>query len=341
LNEPTPFEIASPSIGDGVPAMRPFVVDGLLRRGEICNFIGASKTGKTWMLYHLIAALASGGAWLGRQCTQSRVLLVDNELHPETAKNRMANVVEALGMDKATFDERLRVAFVRGRMATLEDVEATLRAAGRGAFDVIALDAFYRFLNGVDENANGEMTGVYNHLDRIAEFSGAAIINVHHSSKGDQSNKATTDVGSGAGAIARATDTHLAFLRHMEEGCVVLRGECRSSRRPMAVGLRLNPPFVTVDASLNLDDLWTPKKAAQKGKAQPMTVDEFVREVVDNQSSKTLIIAKAQERGVTQSHARWLAQEAISTNKVKEVAQDTGKAGNRRKVLVRVMEGEL
>ncbi len=341
MNEPTPFEIASPSIGDGVPAMRPFVVDGLLRRGEICNFIGASKTGKTWMLYHLIAALASGGAWLGRQCTQSRVLLVDNELHPETAKNRMANVVEALGMDKATFDERLRVAFVRGRMATLEDVEATLRAAGRGAFDVIALDAFYRFLNGVDENANGEMTGVYNHLDRIAEFSGAAIINVHHSSKGDQSNKATTDVGSGAGAIARATDTHLAFLRHMEEGCVVLRGECRSSRRPMAVGLRLNPPFVTVDASLNLEDLWTPKKAAQKGKAQPMTVDEFVREVVDNQSSKTLIIAKAQERGVTQSHARWLAQEAISTNKVKEVAQDTGKAGNRRKVLVRVVEGEL
>jgi hypothetical protein len=341
MNEPTPFEISSPSIGDGVPPMRPFVVDGLLRRGEICNFIGASKTGKTWMLYHLIAALASGGAWLGRQCTQSRVLLVDNELHPETAKNRMANVVEALGMDKATFDERLRVAFVRGRMATLEDVEATLRAAGRGAFDVIALDAFYRFLNGVDENANGEMTGVYNHLDRIAEFSGAAIINVHHSSKGDQSNKATTDVGSGAGAIARATDTHLAFLRHMEEGCVVLRGECRSSRRPMAVGLRLNPPFVTVDASLNLEDLWTPKKAAQKGKAQPMTVDEFVREVVDNQSSKTLIIAKAQERGVTQSHARWLAQEAISTNKVKEVAQDTGKAGNRRKVLVRVVEGEL
>jgi hypothetical protein len=317
------------------------VVDGLLRRGEICNFIGASKTGKTWMLYHLIAALASGGAWLGRQCTQSRVLLVDNELHPETARNRMADVVEALGIKKELFDERVRVAFVRGRMATLEDVEATLRAAGRGAFDVIALDAFYRFLNGVDENANGEMTGVYNHLDRIAEFSGAAIINVHHSSKGDQSNKATTDVGSGAGAIARATDTHLAFLRHMEEGCVVLRGECRSSRRPMAVGLRLNPPFVTVDPSLNLDDLWTPKKAAQKGKAQPMTVEEFVREVVDNESSKTLLIAKAQERGVTQSHARWLAQEAISTNKVKEVAQDTGKAGNRRKVLVRVVEGEL
>lgn len=42
----------------------------------------------------------------------------------------------------------MKVAYVRGRMATLEDVEATLREAGRGAFDVIALDAFYRFLKG-------------------------------------------------------------------------------------------------------------------------------------------------------------------------------------------------
>jgi hypothetical protein len=109
----------------------------------------------------------------------------------------------------------------------------------------------------------------------------------------------------------------------------------------MAVGLRLNPPFVTVDPTLNLEDLWTAKKAAQKNKAQPMTVDEFVREVVDNTSSKTVLTVKAQEMGVTQSHARWLADEAIRTNKVKEVAQDTGKAGNRRKVLVRVVEGEL
>ena len=318
MSEPTPFEIASPAIEGGVPPMRPFVVDGLLRRGEICNFIGASKTGKTWMLYHLIAALASGGAWLGRQCAQSRVLLVDNELHPETARNRMADVVEALGVKKSVFDERVSVAFVRGRMATLEDVEATMRAAGRGAFDVIALDAFYRFLKGVDENANGEMTGVYNHLDRIAEFSGAAIINVHHSSKGDQSNKATTDVGSGAGAIARATDTHLAFLRHMEEGCVVLRGECRSSRRPMAVGLRLNPPFVTVDESLDLDDLWTAKKAS-KGTQAEISLAEFVATFIDGDCTRGEVVARARGHKVAKNLAERHCSEALRLGICEEV----------------------
>ena len=310
MSEPQPFEIRSPGIAAGVPPMRPFVVDGLLRRGEICNFIGASKTGKTWMLYHLLAALASGGAWLGRQCAPSRVLLVDNELHPETAQNRMHDVLQALGVAPELFDERVKVAYVRGRMATLEDVEATLREAGRGAFDVIALDAFYRFLKGVDENANGEMTGVYNHLDRIAEFSGAAIINVHHSSKGDQSGKATTDVGSGAGAIARATDTHLAFLRHIEDGCVVLRGECRSSRRPLAVGLRLNPPFVTIDASLDLDDLWTAKKAAKGDKNNGPTLAEFVAEFIDGSTTKTELIGKAMSRKISALKAKHLIAEA-------------------------------
>jgi hypothetical protein len=332
MNEPQPFEIASPGISSTVPPMRPFVVDGLLRRGEICNFIGASKTGKTWMLYHLIAALASGGEWLGRKCARSRVLLVDNELHPETAKNRMADVVEALGISKDEFDARVSVAFVRGRMATLEDVEATMRRAGREAFDVIALDAFYRFLKGVDENANGEMTGVYNHLDRIAEFSGAAIINVHHSSKGDQSNKATTDVGSGAGAIARATDTHLAFLRHMDDGCVVLRGECRSSRRPLAVGLRLNPPFVTVDTSLDLDDLWTAKKAAKGNKAEP-TLDEFVRQFVDGKSVRGEIVAKARGHGMAKISAERSLAEAIKAGMLTERLVQ-GKMGAPRRELV-------
>lgn len=337
MNEPQPFEIRSPGIAAGVPPMRPFVVDGLLRRGEICNFIGASKTGKTWMLYHLIAALASGGAWLGRQCAPSRILLVDNELHPETAQNRMHDVLQALGVAPELFDERVKVAYVRGRMATLEDVEATLREAGRGAFDVIALDAFYRFLKGVDENANGEMTGVYNHLDRIAAFSGAAIINVHHSSKGDQSGKATTDVGSGAGAIARATDTHLAFLRHMEDGCVVLRGECRSSKRPLAVGLRLNPPFVIVDAALDLDDLWTAKKAAKGQRTEGPTLAEFVAEFIDGTTTKSELIGKAMSRKVSALKAKHLIAEAERLGIVETVK--TAQPYGRPKYLIRACAG--
>ena len=51
---------------------------------------------------------------------------------------------------------------------------------------------------GADENDNATMAGLYNALDCYADALGAAFVNIHHSSKGDQSGKAVTDVGAGA-----------------------------------------------------------------------------------------------------------------------------------------------
>lgn len=336
MTSPEKFEIRSPALAQGVPAMRPYLVDGLLRRGEVCNFIGAPKTGKTWMLYTLIAAIASGSRWLGRDVTQGRVLLIDNELHAETLLNRLGAVVDAAGVDRAQFDERVSIAVLRGQWRTLEDVEATVREAGRGAFDLIALDAFYRFIpKGTEENSNSDMTAIYNHLDRIAEFAGAALVNVHHSSKGDQSTKATTDVGSGAGAISRATDTHMAFLRHMEDDCVVLRAECRSSRRPLAVGLRLSPPRVDIDDTLDLDDLWSPKKAAQ-AKAKDMPVAEFVETFVDGTCGKSATVERAMLHGMTQAAARRTIGEALKSRLIEIVLHQPEGRGRRVEYLRRV-----
>jgi len=337
MSGPQKFEIRSPKLSDGVPAMRPYIVDGLIRRGEVCNFIGAPKTGKTWMLYTLLAAVASGSRWLGRSVTQGRVLLVDNELHEETLLNRLGAVVEALGVEKATFDERVSVAVLRGQWRTLEDLEATVREAGRGAFDVIALDAFYRFIEkGTDENSNSDMTAVYNHLDRIAEFAGAAIVNVHHSSKGEQAHKSTTDVGSGAGAISRATDTHMAFLRHMEEDHVVLRAECRSSRRPLAVGLRLSPPRVEVVDGLDLDDLWTAKKAAQ-AKAKPdMPLAEFVETFVDGTCGKGDTVKRARSHGLSRTFADACVRDALNLGIIEIVRRRVPGGGRPTDVLRRI-----
>lgn len=334
MTSPEKFEIRSPALSQGVPAMRPYIVDGLLRRGEVANFIGAPKTGKTWMLYTLIAAIASGSRWLGRDVTQGRVLLIDNELHAETLLNRLGAVVDAAGVDRAQFDERVSIAILRGQWRSLEDVEATVREAGRGAFDLIALDAFYRFIpKGTEENSNSDMTAVYNHLDRIAEFAGAALVNVHHSSKGDQSTKATTDVGSGAGSIARATDTHMAFLRHMEDDCVVLRAECRSSRRPLAVGLRLSPPRVTVDEGLDLEDLWSPRKAAQAKARRDMPLAEFVATFIDGTCGKVETVKRAKSHGLSRTFADGCIRDAINLGIVEVVRRKVPGGGRPTDVL--------
>ena len=67
-------------------------------------------------------------------------------------------------------------------------------------YDLIIIDALYRILpEGTSENDNAQITRVFNKLDNIAKKNDCAVINIHHSSKGNQGDKAVTDVGAGAG----------------------------------------------------------------------------------------------------------------------------------------------
>ena len=94
---------------------------------------------------------------------------------------------------------------------------------------MIILDAKYRFATeGESENENTTTAKFYNTIDQIAEKTGAAIVLVHHSSKGSQSDKRVTDVGSGAGAQSRAADCHLVLREHEEAGRMVLDAAVRS-----------------------------------------------------------------------------------------------------------------
>ena len=56
----------------------------------------------------------------------------------------------------------------------------------------------------------------------------AAIVLVHHTSKGNQANKSVTDVGSGAGAQSRSPDTHLTLRQHSVENVVSVFCRVRS-----------------------------------------------------------------------------------------------------------------
>jgi hypothetical protein len=60
-------------------------------------------------------------------------------------------------------------------------------------------------------------------IDGYAAFLNAGWVNIHHTSKGDQSGKNTTDVGSGAGSQSRAADTHLIIRQHEENDVAVDR----------------------------------------------------------------------------------------------------------------------
>lgn len=303
------------------PHLRPPVIHGLLRQGETMNVIAPSKTGKSWLVLDLALAVASGRPWLDTFATDpGTVLIIDNELHAETSAHRLPTVMEARGLKLDELGQRVFVASLRGRLRDLLGLGSYFAALEPDQYRLIILDAFYRFLpRDTDENDNGTMAMLYNHLDAYAARLGCAFVLVHHSTKGNQSGKAITDVGAGAGAQSRATDTHLILRPHEEDDVVVLDAAVRSWPPVQPRCLRWTFPVWTLDDTLDPADLRSerprrkPKPQAAEVKASEPTWDaeRFAAAFVSQKPLKMLAIMQAaMDAGLSERKANRLLKQA-------------------------------
>ena len=210
------------------PDLRPAVIDGLLRQGETCNIIAAPKIGKSMMAMSLSLSVAIGRPWLGMTTHAGDVLYIDNEVHPETFGHRAARIAQEMAAPDAL--DHVHLISLRGALVDIITMRPfVIEWAQACKASVIVLDALYRLLPPkTDENNNAAMAFVYNALDWISKETGVAIICIHHTSKGNQGEKATADVGAGAGAISRAADTHIILREHEEAPYVVVDAMARS-----------------------------------------------------------------------------------------------------------------
>jgi hypothetical protein len=218
-------------MAEQTPDRRKYVISGLLRQGEVLNVIAAPKTGKSWFVYNLALTLANGGDFLGFTSPKDlNCLIVDNELHQNELVWRLRKVEDALDLKAG---KNLRVTSLRGSGLDIGGLEVMMETINASQYDVIVLDALYRFLpEGTSENDNAQMMKVYNALDRIGRVYDTSIIVVHHTSKGNQSEKSVTDIGAGAGSISRAADSQLVLVPHDIDGLVCVEAVTRSSKAP-------------------------------------------------------------------------------------------------------------
>jgi AAA domain len=141
------------------------LISGVLYKGGVMLLTGGAKTNKSWTAKEIGISIAQGSVWLGFNCAQGRVLYVNNEIF---------QLAESL----------------------IETVE-------RDQFSAIIIDPIYTLLGDKDENDNGDVKEIGNTLTHVAEKTGAAVIFVHHHSKGNQGNKRSLERASGAGAWGR------------------------------------------------------------------------------------------------------------------------------------------
>lgn len=301
------------------PSLRSVVIDGLLREGETANLIAASKTGKSFLAVGLAWSIATGRPWLGHQVKQGKVLILDNELHPETISRRLDDVARAMQIDFEEHRDDVEVLSLRSMGVDLMTLGHRV-SIEPGRYRIVIIDALYRFIPlGVSENDNAQMMRLYNRLDELAEAWQAALVIVHHSSKGDQGGKSVTDVGSGAGAISRAADTHLTIRPHDQEGLAVLESVCRSFKSPEPVSLKYEYPlWDAVTAAPVLKRSGSSREDRQK--QQDDEADEKVRRFIATKWKSEHQIARALGMGssrVVRALNRLHATDAITKKTVK------------------------
>ena len=258
------------------PELHKPLIHGLLREGETMNVIAAPKTGKSWLVMNLALAIALGKDWMGFPCEQGKVLIIDNELHPNTTAYRFRSMLAKLGIPRGAVNPFLHIENQRGMLETIQSLSAQIEELRKEDYKLIIIDAFYRAVpQGTNENDNGSITALYNLLDRYAGTLNSAFALIHHTSKGNQSQKSVTDVGAGAGAQSRAADTHLVLRPHREKGVIAVDCAVRSFAPIRPFCLRFDWPVWYRDDDLNPEDLEGKAEAKPKRRTAEEIVDEI------------------------------------------------------------------
>lgn len=277
----TPIEIVGLSaFRERYPARRDPVIDGLFRRGDVANIVAKSKVGKSWTGYGMALSVITGRDWLGFPCRPGRVLLIDNELHGDDLSFRLPTVAEAMGLRPADYEGAIDLVSLRGRLRDIHEIGSILNASIGGRYSLIIIDALYRmYPAGAGENDNAAFAQLYNHVDRYAADTGAAIVLIHHATKGLQSDKDVTDVGAGGGAQSRAADAHIVLRPHEDADCVVMDAAVRSFAPPEPRVLRWTFPLWSIADDLDPDAL-KGTKTAKANEAKDKRLDEKRNRVV-------------------------------------------------------------
>ena len=326
------------------PELHRPLIHGLLREGETMNVIAAPKTGKSWLVMNLALAVALGQDWMGFPCEQGKVLIIDNELHPATTAYRFRSMLAKLGVPRSAVSPFIHVENQRGMLETIQSLSAQIEELKKEDYKLIIIDAFYRAVpQGTNENDNGSITALYNLLDRYAGTLNSAFALIHHTSKGNQSQKSVTDVGAGAGAQSRAADTHLVLRPHKEKGVIAVDCAVRSFAPIQPFCLRFDWPVWFRDDSFNPEDLEGKAEARpRKSAAETLTEAERLAKLMpefltpgEAMPKDPLTKAIIKKHLCTRQTARDAVDEAIASGIIRYVKPDkTLPSQNRAKFVI-------
>jgi hypothetical protein len=289
------------------PEQPAYVIVGMLRLREVMNLVASPKARKSFLALMIGLCVCAGRMLLALFQTQKgRVLLIDNELFPGTITHRLKAVADALGIMSNEWRDAFDILSLRGNLHDVYQLDRIIRNLEAGKYSLIIVDALYKlYPKGFEENSNADLTWLYNQFDTWGAATGAAIIVVHHTSKGIQAEKSITDTGAGGSAQARSADTHSVVREHEQKDCAVLEASLRSSKPIDPIGMGWQYPLWRHEPTLDVTALKKTKPPTKKAKAETpeaapvkeLTLEDLRKCVADAPHTLDWVVEEARKHG--------------------------------------------
>jgi hypothetical protein len=231
-----------------------WVVEGLVPIARVCTLSSRAKSHKSFTAIDLSLSAPAAHDWLGFRLKRSLAVYVNFELGQKTLRARIKKIayekgidleklrgwftpisVKSAGLLKETSPTGSRHAFTEAMLERLADkIEACFEAAIEAnrecanAPRVVCLDSFYNLHGGkLNENDAGDVSFVYHLVREFGERLNAAVIVIHHFSKGDPNQKMSGDRAAGSRVHRQAPDTYIELVPHQLPGAYIFESDLR------------------------------------------------------------------------------------------------------------------
>jgi hypothetical protein len=189
---------------------------------------GPSKARKSFFALQSSVALASGSReFLSWHIDHPRIVLYVNMEIPEAHfHKRLKRMVTALAVDPEGLGKRLFIMNCRGISGDTV-LTRIVTESKRVKADVVVLDPIYKLVPG-DESKQENVKALLSTMDRLCASTGAALVYVHHGTKGESGDRQAIDRAAGSGVLARDVDCLISLVNHIDDGLLVVEQIARS-----------------------------------------------------------------------------------------------------------------
>jgi hypothetical protein len=194
------------------------ILEDTLDAGDKMAVLASSKLHKSFFFGQLALAIAAHSKFLGWIIPKNRrVLFCQFEIRDHHCHRRFRNLARAMGISSAHLGDRLMIINGRGLGLTGKDgLDKIMAAIGDFQPEVIMIDPLYKISEGVENQAE-DFKKLLSAFDELAEETGAAIIYVHHDTKGSPGDKDIRDRGAGSNVLGRDYDACVTLTAHASD----------------------------------------------------------------------------------------------------------------------------